>query len=236
MILFALLFTVFPDDSIVPILKRNFDSYFVVSGNAISLSTDSNIPVAVGSLIKPFTALAYAKQHGPMFPTVQCDSEGLLDLPHALALSCNSYFRYLAARINANIFAELLRSYGITASPDTLTPNARIGLGEGLLIPPAVLLKAYATLLARDDDPAVKPVLKGLALAATIGTAKPWKGRVLAKTGTAFCPKDEGDGWALVGYPVTHPRTIILVRNHRQTGAATTKKLAEVLGPLFGVR
>ena len=236
MILLALLFTVFPDDSVVPILKRNFDSYFVLSGNSISQSSDANVPVAIGSLIKPLTALAYAKQYGPAFPTLPCDGKGSLDLPHALAISCNSYFQRLAARIDPKIFAELLRSYGISASPNALTPKARIGLGEGLLIPPAVLLKAYATLLARDDDPAVKPVLKGLALAATIGTAKPWKGRVLAKTGTAFCPKDEGDGWALVGYPVTHPRTIILVRNHRQTGAATTKKLAEVLGPLFGVR
>lgn len=236
MILLALLFSVFLDDSIVPILKHNFDSYFVLSGNSISQSPDANIPVAIGSLIKPFTALAYAKQYGPAFPMLQCDGKGPLDLPHALALSCNSYFQRLAARIDPKSFAELLRSYGIVVSPDALTPNARIGLGESLLIAPAALLKAYAALFDREEDPAVKVIWKGFALAATNGTAKSWKGRVLAKTGTAFCPKDEGDGWALVAYPISHPKTIILVRNHRQTGAVTTRKLAQALGPLFGVR
>ena len=239
----ALLLFLLPDDSIAPILKRNFDSFLIATadGHITSRSwPDADIPVPIGSLIKPFTSLAYAKQFGSPFPKVNCDGttcwrssgHGLLDFPHAMAVSCNTYFRSLADRLNPSDLAVLLDSFGIPAKPAMLTRDARLGIGSDLGIAPSTLLKSYAMLLQRQD----KEILEGLRLAGTIGTGKQWKGRVLVKTGTAACAKDEGDGFAFVAYPVVNPRTLILVRNHRQTGAATAVKLASVLGPLWGIR
>ncbi len=239
----ALLLFLLPDDSIAPILKRNFDSFLIATGNGQITSRswlDAEIPVPIGSLIKPFTSLTYSKQFGVPFPKVNCDGStcwrsaghGLLDFPHAMAVSCNAYFRILADSLSPSEFAVLLDSFGIPASSAKLSKDARIGIGSDLLVAPSTLLKAYALLLQRQD----KEILEGLRLAGTIGTGKQWKGRVLVKTGTAACTKDEGDGFAFVAYPAVNSRTLILVRNHRQTGAATASKLASVLGPMWGIR
>ena len=239
----ALFLFLLPDDSIAPILKRNFDSFLISTGSGQITSRswlDADMPVPIGSLIKPFTALAYAKQFGSPFPKVNCDGStcwrssghGLLDFPHAMAVSCNTYFRRLADRLNPSEFAVVLDSFGIPATSQMLSRDARIGIGGDLGVAPTALLKAYAMLMQRQD----KDIVEGLRFAGTIGTGKHWKGRVLVKTGTASCKKDEGDGFAFVAYPALNPRTLILVRNHRQTGAATAGKLASVLGPLWGIR
>ena len=239
----ALLLFLMPDDSIAPILKRNFDSFLIATstGQITSQSwPDADMPVPIGSLIKPFTSLAYAKQFGTPFSKGNCDGStcwrssghGLLDFPHAMAVSCNTYFRNLADRLNPNELAEVLYSFGIPTTSAMLSRDARIGIGNDLGIAPSALLKAYAMLMQRQD----KAILEGLRLAGLIGTGKQWKGRALVKTGTAACTKDEGDGFAFVAYPAINPKTLILVRNHRQTGAATAGKLAGVLGPLWGIR
>ncbi len=242
MILPLLLFLL-PDDSIAPILKRNFDSFLIatIDGKITSRSwPDAEMPVPIGSLIKPFTALAYAKQFGAPFPKVSCDGStcwrssghGMLDFPHAMAVSCNTYFRRLADPLNPSEFANILNSFGVPATSQVLSRDARMGIGNDFGVAPYALVKAYAMLMQRQD----KETIEGLKLAGTIGTGKLWKGRVLVKTGTAACAKDEGDGFAFVAYPAVNPRTLILVRNHRQTGAATAGKLASTLGPLWGIR
>src|SRR5215467_4819289 len=71
---------------------------------------DAGRPIALGSLMKPFTALAYAEAHNFQYPTHVCKGEasgcwqihphGELDIVSATAVSCNSYFRALAASLN----------------------------------------------------------------------------------------------------------------------------------------
>src|SRR5215468_7516695 len=48
---------------------------------------DADIPVPVGSLVKPFLALAY----GRTFPELECDGKRM-KFGEALAKSCNGYF------------------------------------------------------------------------------------------------------------------------------------------------
>ena len=66
-------------------------------------------PLPVGSLIKPFTALAYAESHAFRYPEVRCrgaedecwlpKGHGTLGVQSALAQSCNTYFLWLADRV-----------------------------------------------------------------------------------------------------------------------------------------
>ena len=61
-------------------------------------------PVPMGSLIKPFLALAYGETHDFRFPIVTCDGShcwlpqghGRINVTTAIAQSCNAYFLALA--------------------------------------------------------------------------------------------------------------------------------------------
>ena len=72
---------------------------------------DSDQPIPLGSLVKPFVALAYGEAHQFRYPAHQCrgDASGCW-LPHghgeigitaAIADSCNSYFRMLTAAMTS---------------------------------------------------------------------------------------------------------------------------------------
>ena len=103
--------------SAVQVLSREF------TGNHISyllLDTQSGVlwtsrwdnqdkPIPLGSLVKPFTALAYAEAHDYSYPTYECEGQasgcwrmqphGNLDIVSAISVSCNSYFRSLAQNV-----------------------------------------------------------------------------------------------------------------------------------------
>jgi hypothetical protein len=61
---------------------------------------DSNAPIVLGSLVKPFTALAYAETHDFAYPVFSCHGHasacwprrphGTLDITSAISVSCNS--------------------------------------------------------------------------------------------------------------------------------------------------
>ena len=60
-------------------------------------------PAPIGSLVKPFTALAYGASHQYRYPVRVCSTgcwlergHGRVGLAEALAQSCNSYFEQLA--------------------------------------------------------------------------------------------------------------------------------------------
>ncbi len=69
---------------------------------------DAARPVAPGSLVKVFTALAYGEAHDNRFPEFVCGGEasgcwlprghGKIGIVEAVAHSCNAYFRVLARR------------------------------------------------------------------------------------------------------------------------------------------
>ncbi|HSP07194.1 MAG TPA: penicillin-binding transpeptidase domain-containing protein, partial [Acidobacteriota bacterium] len=84
-----------------------------------------------GSLIKIFTTIAYATEHGDRFPQYQCpptlsrdpagcwdrNGHGTVNLEKAIAYSCNVYFRQLAENTGPDAFAETLHRFGLVRSP-----------------------------------------------------------------------------------------------------------------------
>jgi cell division protein FtsI/penicillin-binding protein 2 len=201
---------------------------------------DADVPIPVGSLVKPFTALAFP---GP-FPEFECRGaangcwrakpHGELSIVDALAQSCNAYFLQLAARVDADALAVVAATFGIPP-PRSNTTEARIGLGDEWRISPLALTRAYAELALRAGDPRADQLLAGLERAARSGTAQGISRegeRVLAKTGTAPCvaPRPhKGDGFAIVLYPAEAPRTALLVRVHNVPGAEAAKTAAKLL-------
>ncbi|BDC52222.1 hypothetical protein F183_A45370 [Bryobacterales bacterium F-183] len=182
-------------------------------------------PVLPGSLVKPFTALAYERTH-QRFPTVNCKGcwggkvHGAVNLPRALALSCNRYFEKLSQRVDPRQMQLVCAEYGLPEAPDII--DARLGLGRSWRIPPAALLQAYLRVTAQ--HPAIK---EGMRLCATQGTARAI-GKGLAKTGTAPCEHSKpmpGDGLAIWLWPEDQPRRVILVREHGVPGAIAAKRI-----------
>ncbi len=198
---------------------------------------DADQPIPVGSLVKPFTALAYA---GP-FPTFLCrgttdrcwlaTGHGRLVFRDALAHSCNAYFLHLARSVDADSLAVVAAKFGIPP-PRQDTPEAKIGLGSDWRMAPIALARAYCELNARSTEPRVAEILSGLKIAAESGTASAIGRGALAKTGTAPCVaqrKHAGDGFVMLLAPADQPRVAILVRVHGVPGAEAAKSAAAIL-------
>ena len=207
---------------------------------------DADIPIPVGSLVKPFSALAYAGD----FPTFVCHGaadrcwlahgHGRLTFREAVAQSCNAYFLNLARDVDPATLAVVASKFGISA-PAADTADARIGLGKDWKISPIALARAYAELASRASEPRVAEILAGMRGAASNGTAR-GIGRdamVLAKTGTAPCVaarRHTGDGFTVVLDPADDPRIVVLVRVHGVPGAEAAKSAARVLRALGGTQ
>lgn len=185
--------------------------------------------VAIGSLAKPFVALAYAEGHGYEYPRVKCTAgacwlprgHGEVGIEDAIAQSCNVYFAKLRSEVRAELLQGTARRFGLTDA-DWARPEA--------------LLRAYAELQRRGAEPGVGPVLAGMRRAASQGTAKLVGRDALAKTGTAPCghrPKAPGDGFAVVLYPAVAPRTAVLVRLHGRPGSHAAREAGRALGSVL---
>jgi len=206
---------------------------------------DAETPIPVGSLVKPFLALAFASEHGGDFPVIDCQGvqqcwfaagHEELALEAALAHSCNAYFRRLAQTTPFHRLESTLRQYSLPPPP--ASHDAWIGLGRDWLIPPSDLLAAYRELLARRADPIVARILRGLELSARSGTAsavgRTLPAPALAKTGTAPSSTRAwgGDGFAFVAYPAASPRYTMLLRAKGQTGRRAAEAAAQALQQL----
>ena len=198
---------------------------------------DAEKPIPVGSLVKPFMALA---ARGP-FPEFVCNGaidrcwlakgHGRIDFRDALANSCNAYFLQLANGVDTHSLAVVAAKFGIPP-PDVETPEARIGLGADWQISPLALARAYCELTSRAAEPRVAEILGGMKLAAESGTASAIGRGSLAKTGTAPCVaqrKHKGDGFTIVLVPADSPRIAVLVRVHGVPGAETAKSAAVIV-------
>jgi cell division protein FtsI/penicillin-binding protein 2 len=198
---------------------------------------DTDKPIPVGSLVKPFTALSSS---GP-FPEFDCKGaveqcwlatgHGRIGFRDALAHSCNSYFLQLARDVDADLLAVVAAKFGIPP-PDADTPEAKIGLGHSWQISPLALTRAYCELTERAAEPRVAEILAAMKLAAVSGTASAIGRGALAKTGTAPCVakrKHKGDGFTIVLAPADAPRIAILVRVHGVPGAEAAKSAALLL-------
>ncbi|MGH9663573.1 MAG: penicillin-binding transpeptidase domain-containing protein, partial [Bryobacteraceae bacterium] len=134
------------DQTLAALLAREFPqpdlNYLLVdaqSRESIAARWPSQRTAApAGSLVKPFTALAYAASHHFEYPVLVCRGRangcwsakphGAVGIEEAIAQSCNAYFLALAARIGPEEIAATAEQFGL-APPQKDTASARIGLG-----------------------------------------------------------------------------------------------------------
>jgi cell division protein FtsI/penicillin-binding protein 2 len=207
-----------------------------------------------GSLIKPFTAIAYAGQHGLAYPAFTCRGSadgcwlpaghGRIGVTEAVAGSCNAYFRHLAELTLPDALAATLQWFGVRVDAAAVTPAAMVGFGDGLKLAPAAVVHGYLELVSRASQPAIAPVVRGLKESARGGTGRA-VGVALAgtsafvKTGTAPCvhtPRAGADGYTVVLYPADRPRFALLVQAHGHTGADTARIAGDLLKKMVGTR
>ncbi|MBL8173796.1 MAG: hypothetical protein JNK48_03955 [Bryobacterales bacterium] len=205
----------------VALLKLDIDSGTVTTRQW----PDAGESVAIGSLAKPFIAIAYAEGHAYRYPRLKCNPKacwlprghGEVGIEEAIAQSCNVYFNALRKQIPLDLLQSTARRYGF----DDVDRS-----------PPEALLRAYVELQRRAAEPGVAPILTGLRRAASHGTARLLAHDALAKTGTAPCshtPKSPGDGFAIVLHPAVAPKTALIVRLHGRPGSHAAREAAKSL-------
>lgn len=208
---------------------------------------DPSRPIPLGSLVKPFTALAYASQHAFVYPEFVCNGKaggcwqpqphGKLGVTPALAVSCNAYFRAMAAQLTGEQVRPIAQAFQFDPPAANLTGPPLMGIGEEWKIAPLRMARAYLELSRRRDQPGVQELIAGMKQAARSGTAAAVDSELrrtdaLAKTGTAPCthhPHAAADGFVLALAPAAHPEILLLVRIHGVTGA----KAAEISGQML---
>jgi cell division protein FtsI/penicillin-binding protein 2 len=198
--------------SIALLLERKFPQpeveYILVdarSGDVLSSRwAGADDPAPLGSLVKPFTALAYGEEHHFLFPEVECHGKvdrcwlprghGHIGLVQAVAQSCNAYFLSLASGMKASSVAAVLRRYSIYDLGEKVPPESLVGLGSGWKMSPVRMLRAYIELVRRRDQPGVSEVIRGMQISELSGTGaavgaalRKNGGTALTKTGTAPC-------------------------------------------------
>jgi cell division protein FtsI/penicillin-binding protein 2 len=186
-----------------------------------------------GSSVKPFTSVAILDT-GPA-PEMRCGGElqiGLrrlhcshpetaltLDLPAAIAYSCNNYFARAAGRVDPPRLANAFRRFGLNVQlPEKPEQRQLLALGEwGLACSLAELARAYAqlSLLRKAGGEVYRALWDGLEAATEYGTARfaqPPALRVAGKTGTSVNAARTSThalfaGWA----PASDPRIVVAV-------------------------
>jgi len=241
--------------SAVKILERDFpkaDASFLLldakSGTLLaSRWKNYEKPIPLGSLVKPFTALAYASAHNFVYPKLECKGKanacwqdrphGMLDLTSAISVSCNAYFRQLAQSFSSEQLNQVARDFRIEPLDENSESQNFAGLGDRWRISPFHLAQAFIELQRRKDQPGVSEVLQGMRQSALRGTGMSVghqlaHTKALVKTGTAPCthkPWAPADGFTIVLLPADTPEIVLLVREHSVTGATT----AELVGKLL---
>ena len=237
------------------ILNRDFPSgdvsFLLVdapTGRVLASRWDNpEAPIPLGSLVKPFTALAYGEHHGFRYPAHICRGtatgcwlprgHGEVNLSSAIAYSCNSYFRMLTANMTASEVSPTAMRFGLEPPPQETAGVALAGLGNRWLISPLSMARAYLELVQRRDQPGVRLILAGMAQSARRGTgaavdrALPFPD-ALVKTGTARCThakRAPGDGFAVVMAPSDDPQILLMVRVHGVPGAMAAKTAGQML-------
>lgn len=208
---------------------------------------DLQAPIPLGSLVKPFTALAFAERHALRFPRHFCAGSsagcwlprghGEMDLTHAIAFSCNSYFRFLTQSMTSADLAPIASEFGFEPPPADTSGPALAGLGDSWRVSPSKLAQAYLELARRRDQPGVQLLLEGMMESALIGTGAEVdrslaRTNALVKTGTAACThrhRAPGDGFVVAMSPSDNPKILLMVRVHGVPGA----KAAKVAGAML---
>jgi hypothetical protein len=204
-------------------------------------------PIPMGSLLKPFTALAYGEEHAYRYPNHTCRGtstgcwlprgHGDIDLTKAIAHSCNSYFRMLTADLTAADVSSTAVRFGLDRPVPEASGAELAGLGTRWRTSPVRLTHAYLELVREHGQPGVSEILDGMALSARSGTGAQVHRAfpipdVLVKTGTAACthsPHAPGDGFSVVLVPADDPQILLLVRVHGVPGAEAARTAGQML-------
>jgi cell division protein FtsI/penicillin-binding protein 2 len=209
-------------------------------------SDDAQIPV--GSLVKPFTALAYAEAHWFRFPEYTCSpgqcwyprGHGKLGIVKAVAFSCNSYFVHLDGGVRSTEVSVVARRFGLNGPGDGASAEMMAGEHGVWRESPEALSRAYAELIRSRSQPGVREIVAGMAGSAKWGTALALAKEApnvsaLSKTGTAPCLHKErapGDGFVMVAWPADSPQHLLLVRYHGHPGAQAAAVAGQMLHAL----
>jgi cell division protein FtsI/penicillin-binding protein 2 len=218
------------------------------TGNVLAARWDHpDTPIPMGSLFKPFAALAYGERHEFQYPAHICRGavtgcwlprgHGKMSLTSAIAQSCNSYFRILTADLNSSDVFPTARRFGLDSPPPSANGAQLAGLGDQWRTSPLRMARAYIELARHRDQLAVAQILDGMAESARYGTAAAVCREfpsldALAKTGTAACThahRSPGDGFVVVLTPADHPRLLLLVRVHGVPGSHAAQTAAKML-------
>ena len=225
---------------------------------------DVGRPIPLGSLVKPFTALAYAQGHSLIYPEFECSGaaarcwlptgHGRVNIRQALAHSCNTYFRLLSDRLAFDDMAQVTSRFGLPAPLRLAETTTYFGLGAQWLIRPLEIVRAYQELVRRREEPGIREIIQGLALAGREGTAsgagpseaslRHRHGALLAKTGTSPCAHgsgaatpvvrpSNGDGYVILLYPAERPRYTLLVQAHGVPGRQAARIGGQLLSKLL---
>lgn len=233
------------DESFARLLERTLPvetEYLLrrIDGAAVALRWDSpREPAPLGSIVKPFVALAYGGAHGFRYPEFDCAGcwlprgHGRIGMAEAIVVSCNSYFEQLAAATPLEAVQREALRYALPM-PREVTPGVLIGRYGTWRAKPAVVAAAYGELAARRDEVGVGLVLNAMMQCARRGTASGLRARVAAKTGTVPCAHVNpatGDGLVVALFPSESPEFVLLLRAHAMPGA----ECARVAAPFFRV-
>ena len=218
------------------------------TGHVLASRWDNpDLPIPMGSLLKPFTALAYGEQHNYQYPSHTCRGtltgcwlprgHGDVDLTSAIAHSCNSYFRMLTADLNAVDVSPTAIRFGLEPPAPETSGAELAGMGSHWRTSPLRLARAYLELVHQPRWPGVSQIVAGMAESAKEGTAVevhralPFF-EVLAKTGTAVCTHSRhlpGDGFTVALVPADNPQILLMVRVHGVPGAQAAKIAGQML-------
>ena len=227
------------EQSIARRLERRFPavSYVLIdarSGATVAVNrNDANKPIPAGSLVKPFVAMTAATRGEPFECRAgECwlpQGHGRVDLPQAIAHSCNRYFLRLAETAGVDAVSAAAARFGFPPPARASSAGALIGLRGEWQASPLQIAQAYAALLRSPDSAGIR---EGLRLSARVGTARRIGVEALAKTGTARCShtrRGMGDGFVIAAYPAKSPRYVLLIRLHNTTGANAAATAGEIL-------
>lgn len=230
------------DGSIARLLERDLPEHLLLrTADASTVAFRWNNPQSqapLGSLVKPFLAIAYGEPHGFRYPDLQCNGcwlssgHGRIGITTALAHSCNAYFVQLARFTRIEDVERTAATYGFPMPPDT-SPEALIGLFGAWRATPVAAASAYNELVARRTEPGPSSIYAAMRECARHGTASGVGVRVAAKTGTAPCAHRDapaaGDGLLIAAFPEEAPQFILLARAHGTTGAECARRVGPCL-------
>jgi hypothetical protein len=231
--------------------KLSYISFLLLDAQTGALVTsrwpNAEVPIPLGSLVKPITALAYGESHQFRYPTHICRGaksgcwlprgHGKVELTSAIEYSCNSYFRTLTAEMTSADVAPLAESLGLRPPDPGASGMTLAGIGEDWQNSPLRMAAAYLELMRRRQQPGVRQIVEGMEQSAKYGTGAEvdrtlGRADALVKTGTAACTharRAPGDGFVIVLLPATHPQILLMVRVDGVPGAQAARTAGEML-------